>query len=112
MRKASLLLPALLLTGCPPCEGPIVVYLDGMDSTAVVTWAAAGSDEFQACTPGISPAYANCGPDSDEAEGTFKVRVTWNDEVFEQEVVVENDSSCVGNVDLQFSTGETTDSMF
>lgn len=111
MRKL-LLLSTLLLAGCPPCEGPIVVYLDGMDSSAVVSWAEAGSSEFQACTAGIAPAYANCGPDSDTAEGTFTVRVEWGGEVFEQEVVVVNDSSCTANNDITFRSDDAVDSMF
>lgn len=102
-------LPLLfLLVSCQPCEGPIVVYLDGMDDTAEVTWAEAGSEDFQPCRPGIAPAYADCGPDDDEASGSFTVRVTWNGEVYEEEVALQSDNSCTGNTTVTLTAEADT----
>lgn len=102
MTRLTLLFP-MFLTACQPCEGPIVVYISGMDDTAVVTWAEAGSDDFTACSDGIDPAYADCGPDDDGAAGTFVVRVAWNDQVWEQEVTIINDKSCTENTSVEFN---------
>jgi len=103
-----LLAPTLLafLTACQPCEGPIVVDLDGMDDTAVVTWAEEGSSDFSACRDAIDPSYADCGPDDDEAEGTFVVRVVWNDMTAEKTVRVQNDNSCTTNEYVMFSVDD------
>ena len=95
------LLP-VVLAGCQPCEGPVVVSLVDMDDTAVVSWAEAEGD-FTACTPGVQENGWDCGPDDDEYAGTLTIMVEWNDGIATQDVEVTNDGSCMGNEQVSFA---------
>lgn len=107
------LLPLLCLSalGCPAYEGPIDVVLVDMDETAEVTWAVAGTSDFQACANGTtSPeASAGCGPYGVGAPGDYVVRVVWEGVSVDKEVTLIDDGSYQANVELEFLAAEFAD---
>lgn len=110
----SLLLLAPLLAACPNHEGPIDVILVDMDETAEITWAEAGSQEFQPCgnEPTDPDAVAACGPYGVGDPGDYVVRVTWTGVTLDKEVTLEKDGSYQANTSVTFSAEEfqaTTD---
>lgn len=98
----------LLLTGCPAHEGPIDVILVDMDDTAVISWAAEGAADFEACSNGTtSPeATVGCGPYGQGKPGSYVVRVEWNGATVDKAVELERDNSYLANVELVFEAGE------
>lgn len=99
---------AVLALGCPAHEGPIDVILVGLDDTAEVSWARAGSDAFEPCANGATnpDATVGCGPYGVGDPGDYVVRVDWDGARVEKEVTLEKDRDYRANVELTFSADE------
>jgi len=95
---------ALGLAGCPAYEGPIDVVLVGVDEGAVIEWAAAGSDRFEACANATTDpaAVVGCGPDGVGEPGDYVVRVTWAGATAEKAVTLVKDNDYQANVVVTF----------
>ena len=98
----------LLLLACKPCGGPLAVFLDGFDESAVVSWAEEGSSDLEECSPGTDAASFECGSEDQDTDQVLVIQVVQADLVVTETVEVAGDWTCLEPTVLTISATEDT----